>query len=110
MLSHDSTSPPALFSTVGINHLFNDGTLANKLAIHAKYHQMEREQQEELSILTADQQVVLPDHVDYQKMSFLSAEVRERLMLTRPNTMAQVKRMPGITPDAIVRLLRFLTT
>jgi tRNA U34 5-carboxymethylaminomethyl modifying enzyme MnmG/GidA len=41
-------------------------------------------------------------------MAFLSNEVRSRLKETRPTTVAALKQMEGITPDAVIRLMRYV--
>ena len=44
----------------------------------------------------------------YDRLGFLSNEVRSRLKQVRPRTVATLKRMEGITPDAIIRLMRYV--
>ncbi|NNM59351.1 MAG: tRNA uridine-5-carboxymethylaminomethyl(34) synthesis enzyme MnmG [Legionellales bacterium] len=47
----------------------------------------------------------LPADIDYQNVVGLSNEVREKLQQTKPESIAQAARIPGITPVAISLLL-----
>ena len=47
----------------------------------------------------------LPEDLDYNQVSALSIEVRQRLSRQRPETLGQASRMSGITPAAISLLL-----
>lgn len=104
MLGQEHCNPHHILTAAGIPQ----SSVLSRLVTHAKYNTLQHEQQDELQLLSADQNITIPAGVDYKKMTFLREEVRERLALSRPVNMAQVKRLPGITPDAIVRLLRHL--
>lgn len=74
-----------------------------------------------------DETLMLDPHMDYNAVSGLSSEVRERLFAVRPTSIVSknaevnliladyplslfkgaVKRMDGITPTSVVFLLRF---
>ena len=47
----------------------------------------------------------LPQDLDYNQVSALSIEVRQRLNRQRPETLGQASRMTGITPAAVSLLL-----
>ena len=47
----------------------------------------------------------LPQDLDYNQVSALSIEVRQRLNCQRPETLGQASRMTGITPAAVSLLL-----
>ncbi|MDH4274358.1 MAG: hypothetical protein OEW08_04910, partial [Gammaproteobacteria bacterium] len=47
----------------------------------------------------------LPQDFDYQQISGLSAEVRQKLATQRPPTVGHAARIPGITPAAVTLLL-----
>jgi tRNA uridine 5-carboxymethylaminomethyl modification enzyme len=47
----------------------------------------------------------LPEDLDYNQVTALSIEVRQRLSRQRPETLGQASRMSGITPAAISLLL-----
>jgi len=51
----------------------------------------------------------LPIDIDYTNPSLaLSIEEQEKLALTRPTTIGSMSRIPGITPHAIIAMLRYV--
>lgn len=48
---------------------------------------------------------VLPDSMDFGKLTGLSNEVQQKLIEARPSTIAQAARIPGVTPAAVSLLL-----
>jgi tRNA uridine 5-carboxymethylaminomethyl modification enzyme len=44
---------------------------------------------------------VIPHEIDYEAVTGLSREVRERLTTVRPHSLGQAARVPGITPAAL---------
>ena len=48
---------------------------------------------------------VIPSTLDYQKVSGLSSEVKQKLSEQRPATVGQASRIPGITPAAVSLIL-----
>lgn len=53
-----------------------------------------------------DEALVLPQALDYAAIGSLSNEVRQKLEQARPVTLGAASRIPGVTPAAIVALLR----
>ena len=48
----------------------------------------------------------LPDTLDYAAVSSLSNEVRQKLQTHKPATLGQAARISGMTPAALVALLK----
>jgi len=48
---------------------------------------------------------VIPTNFDYQAISGLSNEVKQKLSNAMPETLARAARIPGVTPAAISLLL-----
>ncbi|XP_030091706.2 protein MTO1 homolog, mitochondrial isoform X1 [Serinus canaria] len=85
--------------------------LAERLKIEAAYEWCVVSQQQEMEEVRRDEALQLPDDLDFFAIdASLSAEVREKLDANRPQTIGAVSRIPGITPAAIVNLLRFVKT
>jgi tRNA uridine 5-carboxymethylaminomethyl modification enzyme len=53
-----------------------------------------------------DETLLLPDTVDFGSIGGLSNEVREALLAARPQTLGQAARIPGVTPAAVLALMR----
>ena len=49
--------------------------------------------------------MAVPLDVDYSAVRGLSSEARQKLSETRPRTIGQAARIPGITPAAVSLLL-----
>ncbi|NWI20478.1 MTO1 protein, partial [Crypturellus soui] len=85
--------------------------LAERLKIEATYEWCVANQQQEIEEVRRDEALRLPEDLDYFAIdASLSAEVREKLDSNRPQTIGAVSRIPGITPAAILNLLRFVKT
>lgn len=72
-------------------------------ALYAGY--MDR-QDADIAAFRKDENLVLPASLDYKDIGSLSNEVRSKLELARPETLGAASRIPGVTPAALVALLR----
>ena len=83
-----------------------DTAVRPSLEIEAKYaHYLER-QAADVEAFRRDEALELPAELDYAGMPGLSNEARQKLMHHRPETLGQAGRIPGMTPAALVVLLR----
>ncbi|XP_045399849.1 protein MTO1 homolog, mitochondrial isoform X2 [Lemur catta] len=86
--------------------------LATRLKIEATYESALFHQLQEIKEVQRDEALQLPADLDYLSIRdvSLSNEVREKLHFSRPQTIGAASRIPGVTPAAIVNLLRFVKT
>ncbi|XP_060608892.2 protein MTO1 homolog, mitochondrial isoform X2 [Anolis sagrei] len=85
--------------------------LADRLKIEALYEWHVSNQRLEIEEVRRDEALKLPEDLDYFAINAsLSQEVREKLDSHRPQTIGAVSRIPGITPAAVLNLLRFVKT
>ncbi len=82
--------------------------VANQVEVQAKYAGYIDRQQEEIARNRRHQDRALPEDFNYATVNGLSAEVCEKLQRSRPATLGQAARIPGITPAAISLLLVYL--
>ena len=85
--------------------------LCAKLKSEAVYELFVLEQREEINEIRRDEQLEIPTDLDYfnvQNLSGLRNEDREKLDIARPSTIAAASRIPGVTPNAVLSLLRFV--
>ena len=62
---------------------------------NAKYHPYLKRQEEDIKLLKKEEGQKIPHNFDFSVLQGLSAEVREKLLNVKPQTIAQVKRIPG---------------
>ncbi|KAF6115131.1 mitochondrial tRNA translation optimization 1 [Phyllostomus discolor] len=86
--------------------------LAERLKIEATYESVLFHQQQEIKNIQRDEALQLPKDLDYLTLRgvSLSSEVREKLHFSRPQTIGAASRIPGVTPAAVINLLRFVRT
>jgi len=82
-----------------------DNQVAEQVEIKTKYAGYIDRQQEEIAKLRASEDTKLPEDLDYSSISGLSKEIQFKLGNTRPATLGQAGRIPGVTPAAISLLL-----
>jgi tRNA uridine 5-carboxymethylaminomethyl modification enzyme len=79
--------------------------VAEQIEIQAKYQGYISRQQDEICRVAEHEQSRLPSDLDYLKVHGLSVEVQQKLSHTKPETLGQAMRVPGVTPAAISLLL-----
>lgn len=82
-----------------------DAVAAEQVEIQVKYEGYVSKQQEEVERQQAQESVAIPEDIDYDAITSLSIEVRQRLKTSCPQTVGQASRISGITPAAISLLL-----
>jgi len=83
--------------------------IAEKLKVTAIYERYIVDQQAEFDEVQKDENMELPIDIDYTNPGLaLSIEEQEKLALTRPTTIGSMSRIPGITPHAIIAMLRYV--
>ncbi len=80
--------------------------IAEQLQIDALYAGYLRRQQADIDAYRRDEALALPDDLDYAAMGSLSAEIRQIFTTHRPATLGHAGRLAGVTPAALVSLLR----
>jgi tRNA uridine 5-carboxymethylaminomethyl modification enzyme len=76
-----------------------------QLEIATKYAGYIDKQNEEVSRAQGLEELALPAELDYNQVTALSFEVRQKLNQHRPQTLGQATRISGVTPAAISLLL-----
>ena len=85
-----------------------DKKAAEQIEIETKYAGYIERQEGEIAKLLRQETLKIPDAFTYDDISGLSAEVKQKLKNTRPVTIGQASRIPGMTPAAISLLLVYL--
>lgn len=82
--------------------------IAEQIQIDAQYAGYIERQTADIHAFRKDENLVLPDALDYDAIGSLSAEIKGRLKQVRPATLGAAARVPGVTPAAIMALLRYV--
>jgi tRNA uridine 5-carboxymethylaminomethyl modification enzyme len=79
--------------------------IALQVDVQAKYTGYLDRQSKEIERQSRNEDTVLPTTLNYIEVRGLSHEVRQRLAESRPQTLGQAGRIPGVTPAALSLLL-----
>jgi tRNA uridine 5-carboxymethylaminomethyl modification enzyme len=82
------------------------GGIAEQLTIDARYEGYLGRQREDIAAYRRDEALELPGDLDYAAVSSLSNEVRQKLQAHKPATLGQAARISGVTPAALIALLK----
>jgi len=80
--------------------------IAEQLEIDAQYRHYLKRQDADIAAYKKDEALKLPMDLDYSAVGSLSTEVRQKLENARPATLGSAARISGVTPAAIIALLR----
>ncbi len=87
-----------------------DRLLIEQVENQVKYEGYIKRQLDEIEKYRKNEDTRLPESMDYNTIQALSAEVRQKLSLHRPETIGQASRLQGVTPASISILLVYLKT
>ena len=77
----------------------------DQLEINAHYRGYLKKQKADILAFKRDENLKIPQNVNYDELSGLSNEVKSKFKQIRPKTMGQALRIDGITPAAVYILL-----
>lgn len=81
-------------------------SIATQISIDALYAGYMDRHDADIAAFRKDEALKLPDDLDYGAVGSLSGEVRDKLEKARPATLGAASRIAGVTPAALVALLR----
>ena len=76
-----------------------------QIEINSHYKGYLKKQNADILAFKRDENLLIPDNIDYDQFSGLSNEVKAKFKEIRPKTMGQALRIDGITPAAVYILL-----
>jgi len=86
----------------------DDEQVAEQIEIAAKYEGYIQRQKQDIEKQRSYENTSLPADINYQRVSGLSNEVKQKLSEAMPDTLGRAARVPGVTPAAISLLLVYL--
>ena len=82
--------------------------IREQIEIEALYRGYLERQQSDISLFKKDEELPIPQQLDYALVGSLSNEIRHKLTLTRPASIGAASRIPGVTPAALIALLTYI--
>jgi tRNA uridine 5-carboxymethylaminomethyl modification enzyme len=80
--------------------------IAEQLEIDARYAGYLERQERDIAAFRRDEALLLPQDLDYASVGSLSREISGKLAAARPATLGAAARISGVTPAALVALLK----
>src|SRR5690348_6400791 len=80
--------------------------IAEQLEIDARYAGYLERQERDIASFRRDEALLLPADLDYSAVGSLSREISDKLTMARPATLGAAARISGVTPAALVALLK----
>ena len=65
-------------------------------------------QLQDISDLKKDEELKIPKNIDYKKIPNLTSEALEKLNYIKPKNLGEIIRISGVTPAAVINILRFV--
>jgi len=84
---------------------FFDKKIDEQVEINAHYRGYLKKQKADILAFKRDENLIIPDGINYNDLSGLSNEVKAKFKQIKPQTMGQALRIDGITPAAVYILL-----
>jgi tRNA uridine 5-carboxymethylaminomethyl modification enzyme len=82
-----------------------DEEIDQQIEINAHYRGYLKKQKADILAFKRDENLIIPEKVNYDNLSGLSNEVKAKFKKIKPKTMGQALRIDGITPAAVYILL-----
>jgi tRNA uridine 5-carboxymethylaminomethyl modification enzyme len=79
-----------------------------QIEINSHYRGYLKKQKADILAFKRDENLIIPDNINYDNFSGLSNEVKTKFKKIKPKTMGQALRIDGITPAAVYILLSHL--
>lgn len=79
-----------------------------QIMIVAKYNPYLLRQEKDIEIFKKEENLKIPDQIDYSQIKSLSREVKEKLISAKPKTIGMARRIPGMTPSALMAIMIYV--
>ena len=83
----------------------NPDCIDEQVEINSHYRGYLKKQKADILAFKRDENLLIPDNIDYDLFSGLSNEVKAKFKQIKPKTLGQALRIDGITPAAVYILL-----
>ncbi|WP_119343641.1 tRNA uridine-5-carboxymethylaminomethyl(34) synthesis enzyme MnmG [Facilibium subflavum] len=108
LLKRPGTFYKDLANIDALGQFIDHAAAIEQIEISAKYAGYIDRQSQEIASVLALENSIIPENFDYNKVSGLSNEVRQKLIEQKPHTLGQASRISGVTPAAISLLTVYM--
>ncbi len=88
-----------------VEKLREDAECRQRVEFEVKYEGYLHRQEEQIKTFEKNEQVSIPENLDFSKIRSLSTEGKEKLTRIRPRSLGQASRISGITPADVTVLM-----
>ena len=82
--------------------------IRERLEIEAQYAVYLKRQEADIAAVQREEKTLIPEDLDYDRISGLSNELKQKLKLRKPETLAAAERIEGITPAALGLIIAYV--
>uniref|UniRef100_A0A158PB30 Protein MTO1 homolog, mitochondrial n=1 Tax=Angiostrongylus cantonensis TaxID=6313 RepID=A0A158PB30_ANGCA len=98
----------AFFDRLGHCIPNNFKNLEERIRCEGSYEAAHERMKVKMQEIDRESNTLIPDDIDYNSLPGLSMECQEKLDSARPLSLGAASRLPGVTPEAIITVLRYL--
>lgn len=85
-----------------------DDAVLEQLQIESLYSNYLEQQDLDIQAFKKEEEMTIPEGLDYDRLPSLSTEVKVKLKRVRPETIGHASRIPGVTPAAVIALIAYI--
>jgi tRNA uridine 5-carboxymethylaminomethyl modification enzyme len=85
-----------------------DQEVLEQAEIQLKYDTYIEKEKELVKKMSALENLLIPEHFDYQKLSSLSTEAKQKFIKIKPRTLGQASRISGVNPSDVQVLMVYM--
>ncbi|RYE06063.1 MAG: tRNA uridine-5-carboxymethylaminomethyl(34) synthesis enzyme MnmG [Rickettsiaceae bacterium] len=87
-----------------------DRSIIEAVYIDSKYHSYISRQKADIELFRLEENLLIPEEINYKEISSISTEVLEKLTKHRPMTIGSARRIQGVTPAALTAIIIYIKT
>ena len=85
-----------------------DADTKEQIEIESTYSNYLSRQRADIEDFKKEEGLKIPKVIEYKKVGSLSNEIIEKLTKTKPSTLGAASRISGVTPAAIIAIMRYI--
>lgn len=82
--------------------------IVEQIEIEALYDSYLEKQEQDIIVFKREEELLIPDSINYDLLSSLSTEIKNKLKFHKPHNIGAASRIQGMTPAAITSLIGYI--